>query len=638
MPRLSACAVACLAAFLGATTAQSTIARGPVPVSVIEHGQSVRPLEIAQVFADGSIGQWHPCVVKSHNENPAASSLEFGAAETTKLRGPGPEFVPTEGRECGGFDPVCAQTCSQARRVIQSCAFTYGGIRISAVSSVNSSGERGNVGQVFLAWTNKRGAGERDDFMPPRVIGDTVIEILLYDQQFDPNCGPFQPNLVGGVLVNFGPLDGQCGPNSYYFSTINLREFADVCLTIPGPAAEFGYEVAFWYDAQRSARAANNQAVMWGIKNPQQQGVTSDLGYIDTNYDGEYSPPGECLPLEGGGCPPLLAAAVDFWGDTDQGVLNLWDNGTFVTQFQGGCANDDISVIEPPSTSGGFNTRVSEFRKADDFSVPTGQVWQILDARWYLHQTDSNPNEPITAAYVQVWDGPPGDGGTRIAGDMTTNRLIASEFMQIYRVTQANQTSCSRAVKRITVDMSWLRNLSAGSYWIELGAEGNPSFSGPFAIPTVPRNEATDNARSFQVSTNTWSAAIDSTSGLPYDLPFELTGKIISGGGCEIAQYTLAIDGTCPGTVRLSWENAAPQTQQGIIYGRRLGSTTIPPGSNCQGTVLGIEGSVRLVNIINTGPTGNGTVSGQTNSGACHGYLQLVESGSCRTSNVAQLP
>lgn len=608
---------------------------GQISIASLSGAEHVEPIAIAQIFSDGSVGQWHPYIISDLKREIQASDLTFGSAETTKLRGPGPEFVPTDGIECGGFDPVCTQLCAQTRRILQSCAFTYSGMRISATSSINSRGERGNVSQVFLAWTNKRSAGQLDDFVPPRVIGDTVIEVLLYDAPFSSNCEPFEPNLVGGVLVNFGPLDGKCGSDTYYYSTLNLREFADVCMTIPGPAVQFGYEVAFWYDDQRSARAANNQAVLWGAKDRLEQGSTDALGYIDLDYDGAFTPPGECISLESG-CPSSLAAAVDFWGGSEQGIINLWDNGTFVTQFIAGCNGGDISTLESPGVVLGFDASRAIARQADDFTVPTGQTWRLDNMQWYLYQPASPPNEPINAGFARLWDGPPGAGGQVIAGDLTTNRLVGSEFMDIYRVTSSNPADCSRAVKRITLDMSWAPDLSGGTYWVELTTQGSPNFTGPFAPPTVPRSLNTDNSRRFLVSNQTWAPNMD--SGLPVDFPFELEGSIISGSGCDVSQYTLSVTGTCPGQVVVAWENAAPSSQQGLVFGMNLGNTIIPPGSACEGTSLGISGGIRLVRVVSTGANGSGTLTGNTSSGACGAYLQLIEANSCRTSNIAQLP
>jgi len=126
-----------------------------------------------------------------------------------------------------------------------------------------------------------------------------------------------------------------------------------------------------------------------------------------------------------------------------------------------------------------------------------------------------------------------------------------------------------------------------------------------------------------------------------YTRTTELTGAgahdgfaAVTGG---VARYSLRITGPCPGTLTVSWSNATPNRQQGIVYGQRDGNTTIP-GGVCQGTVLGLAGNVRLVNTIGTGPNGNGSVAGRAGTAACGGRLQLVEAPSCDTTNVAAIP
>ncbi len=102
------------------------------------------------------------------------------------------------------------------------------------------------------------------------------------------------------------------------------------------------------------------------------------------------------------------------------------------------------------------------------------------------------------------------------------------------------------------------------------------------------------------------------------------------GGG-----YQLDVTGQCPGTLTVSWSGATPSRQQGLVFGNQTGSTTIPRGP-CQGTTLGLQGSVQLVRMLSTG-SGSGSVNGTTSAG-CGGQLQLIEAGSCNTSNVAAIP
>lgn len=103
-----------------------------------------------------------------------------------------------------------------------------------------------------------------------------------------------------------------------------------------------------------------------------------------------------------------------------------------------------------------------------------------------------------------------------------------------------------------------------------------------------------------------------------------------------VGGYRLSVSGTCPGTVTVQWSGATPSVQQGIVFGQNQG-TTIIPGGPCAGTQLGVQGGVQLVNTIGTGG-GSGSVNGNAGTAACGHYLQLVEVGSCNTSNVDNIP
>jgi hypothetical protein len=100
--------------------------------------------------------------------------------------------------------------------------------------------------------------------------------------------------------------------------------------------------------------------------------------------------------------------------------------------------------------------------------------------------------------------------------------------------------------------------------------------------------------------------------------------------------YLLSISGQCPGTITVNWNGATPSVQQGIVFGQNQG-TTIIPGGPCAGTQLGVQNGVQLVRTIGTG-SGSGSVNGTAGTAACRRFLQLVEAGSCNTSNVAQIP
>lgn len=127
------------------------------------------------------------------------------------------------------------------------------------------------------------------------------------------------------------------------------------------------------------------------------------------------------------------------------------------------------------------------------------------------------------------------------------------------------------------------------------------------------------------------------TTGDSRSAPFTTGGSFFSSRGLvgeltyEAGGYRCSVSGTCPGQITVAWSGAEPNAQQAIVFGQSEGSTIIP-GGVCQGTMLGIQGNVRLVNTVPTG-NGSGQVSGNAGTAACGGYIQLVTVPGCATSN-----
>ncbi len=180
-------------------------------------------------------------------------------------------------------------------------------------------------------------------------------------------------------------------------------------------------------------------------------------------------------------------------------------------------------------------------------------------------------------------------------------------------------------------------NLGSGNYHVGIRLVGTGSgqafvvtTSGAGAVGNPPGN----NGRTFLQSNyfgypnpTDWQNLVGAGT---WDVSYGLDCS--QGGG-----YTVAITGTCPGTVRLAWSGARPNIQQGILFARNTGNYTIPSGP-CQGTQLGLgTNQLQLYNTIGTG-NGSGSVNAQAGPGACRGYVQLIQVPGCQTSNVAQVP
>ena len=115
-------------------------------------------------------------------------------------------------------------------------------------------------------------------------------------------------------------------------------------------------------------------------------------------------------------------------------------------------------------------------------------------------------------------------------------------------------------------------------------------------------------------------------------------GNLGEQGEC-FGGISLTVGGACPGTATVAWAGATPGVQLGLVFARGTGSFVIPPGQPCAGTQLGLNSNqLQLVNQFGSGANGSGQVQGQAGAGACGGFLQLIEAGSCATSNVDRLP
>jgi len=118
------------------------------------------------------------------------------------------------------------------------------------------------------------------------------------------------------------------------------------------------------------------------------------------------------------------------------------------------------------------------------------------------------------------------------------------------------------------------------------------------------------------------------------DAAFALVASGITGwsGGMR-----LSTSGSCPGEVTVSWSDAPENVVMGLVFALSTGNAVIP-GGPCAGTVLGLgRQQLQLVRTVNSG-NGSGSVVGSvSNNTVCNGYLQIVESDSCGTSNVARV-
>jgi hypothetical protein len=206
----------------------------------------------------------------------------------------------------------------------------------------------------------------------------------------------------------------------------------------------------------------------------------------------------------------------------------LYDNGPLINNPGGGVGGADESVLQNTSlgmTTLGFGHQfLSNNRMADDFVVDSPFGWTIDSLVFYAYQTFSGTTSTMTGVYYQIWDGPPNDpGSTVIFGDLTTNRMVATSWTNIYRVSELTSGgNTDRPVMKNTASAGV--TLDAGTYWIDWFTNGSLG-SGPWAPPiTINGQTTTGNGLQFLGSTGIWGAANDGGTLTQQGLPFLVYG------------------------------------------------------------------------------------------------------------------
>lgn len=206
----------------------------------------------------------------------------------------------------------------------------------------------------------------------------------------------------------------------------------------------------------------------------------------------------------------------------------LYDNGPLVNCPGCGAGGADESQVQNASlamSTIGFGHQFALGNSiADDFTVTDATGWQIDTITFFAYQTGSTTTSTITGVYVQIWDGDPSAGGSVVWGDLTTNRLIFTEWSNTYRV---NETSSGTTNRPIMANVAAIGTILAqGTYWVQWTTDGSPSLPGPWAPPiTITGLTTTGNALQF---TTAWAPAIDTGTGAPQGLPFLIEGSVLS--------------------------------------------------------------------------------------------------------------
>lgn len=242
----------------------------------------------------------------------------------------------------------------------------------------------------------------------------------------------------------------------------------------------------------------------------------------------------------------------------------LFDNGPLVTLPGGGCSGGDASILDGTLglTVYGFGAQQSSGNYiADDFT--NNANWNIDSMKFFTYQTGATA-VTINGIYIQIWNGQPNAGGTIVWGDLTTNRLAAARFTNIYRALNTSPTDCNRRIQEVVANVNV--SLPPGNYWVQWGFTGT-STSGPWQ-PPITISGQTNTGNALQNLAGTWQNLVDGT--FPQGAPFIVYGT--SGPACPVGAPSNPnpADGATgvsinPGNA--SWTNGAGTTQVEVWFG-----------------------------------------------------------------------
>lgn len=231
--------------------------------------------------------------------------------------------------------------------------------------------------------------------------------------------------------------------------------------------------------------------------------------------------------------PLQIAAllAVSLVTSAASAQVTLYDNGPFLTDTGTGSGGADESVMEDVTLSdqtlgvahaagGAFDERV-----ADQFMVPTGEAWAVDSARFFVYELNSGTTSTVTAVNVRIWNGPPGMPGSAVVfGDTTTNRLVSSQWTNVYRASESTSgNATTRPVMEVVAQIGAV--LPSGTYWMDWQTDA--SGGDVFAVPvTIPGQAVTGDAEAYSTAGGpAWNPVLDSGSNSPKGVTFQLIGQ-----------------------------------------------------------------------------------------------------------------
>jgi hypothetical protein len=161
----------------------------------------------------------------------------------------------------------------------------------------------------------------------------------------------------------------------------------------------------------------------------------------------------------------------------------------------------------------------------------TSNGWRPSALTFYAYQTYAiSSSSSITGVIdLRLWNGTPGEGGEVIAGPVDAT-ITNNQWTGVYRAYSNDLGNTDRPIMAVTVNWPFsITTLLPGTYWIEWGMAGSPSFTGPW-VPAVSF-ATSNNARQLDLTSGepgTWAPRGDyDVSDRIAEFPFVICGDTI---------------------------------------------------------------------------------------------------------------
>lgn len=201
------------------------------------------------------------------------------------------------------------------------------------------------------------------------------------------------------------------------------------------------------------------------------------------------------------------------------GTQLRYDNGGFINHPGQGPNGADMSIY--PSGWGVWGVPAVEYygaRVVDDFTIPSGQTWNMASARFFLYEWGTTTSL-FTRMSLRIWDGSPANPNSHVIwGNTTANVMSGTGFTGVY-VTTADYSASIYSM--MWLDASINLSLPAGTYWLDWAASlSDYSRGDPYQGP-IPADLATRTGNALWTpSSPNWGRITD--AGRPLDYPFQI--------------------------------------------------------------------------------------------------------------------